>query len=349
MNICLTEEILLKRGNMKLAAYDVSVIICAYTEDRWTDLLAAVESVRQQSIRPGEIILVIDHNPHLLKRAREHIPGVIVVENIEARGLRGARNSGVAVAQGQIIAFLDDDAVAAVDWLKFLCEGYSDAQVVGTGGLVMPCWVEKKPSWLPEEFYWVVGCTYRGMPQSGATIRNPIGANMSFRREIFDTVGDFRSAIELTGKRHAGGCEETELCIRVRQRWPQSVFLYQPRASVCHRVPASRTSWRYFCARCYAEGRAKADLAQYVGARDSLASERTYILRTLPMAVLRGVVDGALRLDLTGFLRAGVIIAGLVITATGYLVGKTSQRRVVSRGVCTDATPNFKQSPLANN
>lgn len=318
---------------MPQTAHDISVIICAYTADRWDDLVAAIGSVQQQTLPPGEIIIVIDHNPALLQRVREHVPGVIVVENTEARGLRGARNCGIAAAQGQIIAFLDDDAVAIPDWLMFLCEGYTDPQVLGTGGAVIPLWLDHKPAWLPEEFYWVVGCSYQGLPQTDTTIRNPIGANMAFRREVFDTVGDFHSEIVHRGMRHAGGCEETELCIRARQRWPQSVFLYHPRASVLHRVSGARTCWRYFCSRCYAEGLAKAAIAQHVGAKDSLASERSYTLRTLPQGVLRGLTAALFHRDPAGLARAGAIVAGLAATTVGYLVGNTLLVKRGSRGL----------------
>lgn len=311
--------------------YDISVIICAYTEERWDDLVAAVESVKQQSLRSGEIIVVIDHNPNLLRRVQEHMSGVVAVENTEARGLRGGRNSGIRVAKGQIIAFLDDDAIAVPDWLKFLCEGYTEPQVLGTGGAVIPFWVHNKPNWLPDEFYWVVGCTYRGMLQSGTAIRNPIGANMSFRRDVFDTIGGFPMEYEHIGTRHAGGCEETELCIRVRQHWPQSVFLYNPQAAVFHRVPRTRASWRYFYSRCYAEGLAKADLARHVGTKDSLASERIYTLRALPRGVIRNLTDALLHRDFAGLARAGAIAVGLVVTTLGYVLGGVLSWIAISR------------------
>jgi glucosyl-dolichyl phosphate glucuronosyltransferase len=313
----------LKRGNVTQTAYTISVIICAYTDERWDDLVAAVQSVQQQTLPPSEVILVIDHNPGLLRRVRQQLAGVIVVENAQLRGLRGARNTGIAVAEGQILAFLDDDAMATPDWLLFLCEGYSDPQVLGTGGEVVPEWVDSKPTWLPEEFYWVVGCTYRGMPQTVAAIRNPIGANMAFRREIFDTVGDFNNEIERVGPRHAGGCEETELCIRASRRWPQSKFLYRPQARVFHRVQGNRTQWRYFCSRCYVEGLAKAVLARYMGAKDTLASERSYTFQTLPQGFARGVTDALFHHDLAGLTRASAIVVGLTVTTTGYVVGST--------------------------
>src|SRR5260370_14724982 len=122
----------IERNKVSQPDYDISVIICAYTEDRWGDLVASVESVRRQTLPPGEVIVVVDHNPRLLRRAQEHLQGVVVVENTDVRGLRGARNSGIAAARGEIMAFLDDDAVAVPEWLLVLCVGYTHALVLGT-------------------------------------------------------------------------------------------------------------------------------------------------------------------------------------------------------------------------
>ena len=72
---------------------DISVIICAYTEARWDELVTAVESIQQQTLKAREIIVVIDHNSHLLARVTAHISGITVIENHEAPGLSGARNS----------------------------------------------------------------------------------------------------------------------------------------------------------------------------------------------------------------------------------------------------------------
>ena len=310
---------------MTQTAHDISVIICAYTEERWSDLVAAVESVQQQTLPPREIIVVVDHNPGLLKLVQEHVPGVVVAENIGGRGLSGARNSGIALAKSPIVAFLDDDAIATPNWLRVLSQEFIDQRVLGIGGAVVPCWLDKAPVWFPEEFYWVVGCTYRGMPQTVQTIRNPIGANMSLRRELFDIVGGFRSGIGRVGTR-SFGCEETELCIRVRQYWSQGTFLYQPQATVFHHVPGNRTSWRYFCSRCYNEGLSKAVVTLHVGAKDSLASERAYTFRILPQGIMRGLADALFQRDPAGLARAGAIVVGLVVTTAAYLVGSTFLR-----------------------
>jgi len=311
---------------MTQATADISVVICAYTEDRWHDLIVAVRSIQHQQVAPREIIVVIDHNPELFVRARTHIPAT-VIENTQPQGLSGARNSGVAAAQGAVIAFLDEDAIAAPDWLAQLLNGYEDPHVLGVGGTIEPLWQTARPRWFPAEFDWVVGCSYRGLPQTATAVRNLIGCNMSFRREVFKVVGGFRSEIGRVGTLPVG-CEETELCIRIKQHWPQHTLRYEPQARVRHRVPASRANWRYFSSRCYAEGRSKALVSQFVGAKDGLSAERTYTLHTLPGGILQGLADLILRGDLTGVARAGAIGAGLLTTAAGYVIGTWSKRSV---------------------
>lgn len=302
---------------------DISVLICAYTEKRWSQLVAAVESARHQTLAPREIIVVIDHNPALLERARSHFSDVVLLQNLEAHGLAGARNTGVAAAQGRIIAFLDDDAVAQPAWLQMLMMGYVDQEVVGVGGVLEPLWPKGRPHWFPEEFDWVVGCTYRGLPEEAGPVRNLIGANMSFRREVFNEV-KFYSGIGHNGAKPIGG-SDPDFCIRVTQRWPEKNFLYEPKAHVYHHVDEKRTYWSYFCLRCYNEGLSKAILTRRVGARKGLSSERTYALNVLPRAVLRGLRD-TMRGDVSGLGRAAAIIAGLIITTTGYGIGLISQR-----------------------
>ena len=302
---------------------DVSVVICAYTEDRWNELVAAIESLRRQHQPCAEIIVVIDHNPRLLERVEAHFRDVIAIANRYAQGLSGARNTGIAAAQGAVIAFMDEDATAAPNWLERLAAGYLSSRVLGVGGAIVPEWVGGRPAWFPEEFDWVVGCTYRGMPQQATAVRNLIGCNMSFRRHIFESLGGFRDGIGRIGTRPLG-CEETELCIRLSQRWPASMLLYEPSARVHHRVPASRARWAYFRSRCYHEGLSKAMVAGLVGAGDGLSSERTYTLRTLPKGVARGIAETIRQGNLAGLTRAGAIAGGLALTAGGYLVGTTA-------------------------
>lgn len=302
----------------------ISVVICAYTEKRWDDLVASIASIEGQSAKPDEVIVVIDHNPRLFERARQAFPAVRVIESAEEQGLSGARNTGIAAATGDILAFIDEDASAAPDWLACLLTAYTDDSVMGVGGAIHPQWLSGRPRWFPSEFDWVVGCTYTGMPVSTAPVRNMIGCNMSFRREVFQAVGGFRTGIGRIGALPFG-CEETELCIRARQRWPARRFVYEPAAGVQHRVPAIRARFAYFRSRCYAEGLSKAAISRFIGTADGLSSEQTYTFRTLPAGVWRGLRD-FLRGDWPGLGRAAAIVLGLGFTTLGYLVGLVKAR-----------------------
>jgi len=295
----------------------VSVVVCSYTDRRWTELVDAVASLQNQTYQPLQILVVVDHNPVLFERVRRSLPMVLALESRGTPGLSDARNTGIAESIGDVVAFLDDDAAAEPDWLEQLLVAYADPRVAGVGGFIEPLWSSPPPAWFPDEFRWVLGCSYLGLPSKGGKVRNLIGANMSFRRTIFGDVGGFRSELGHVGQR-PGGDEETELCIRVRQRFPRSVMLYAPAARVHHHVPSSRVSFEYFRARCFAEGMAKARVTRLVGFTDGLATELRYTCLTLPNGVLRGLAAAARGGELAGVARAAAIVAGLAITSAGY-------------------------------
>jgi GT2 family glycosyltransferase len=304
----------------------VSVVICAYTERRWDSLVNAIESVRVQKHHPAQVIVVIDHNEDLLRRARAALPGdVEVVANAEDTGLSGARNTGVRVAWSDVVAFLDDDAEAEPDWLQELV-GHYRPHVAGTGGVALPVWPgSARPGWFPQEFDWVVGCSYRGLPDTVAPQRNLIGAAMSFRRLLFDEVGYFDTAMGRIGTLPLG-CEETEFALRVREAFTGTELVHVPFARVHHHVGAERTKIRYFLRRCHAEGISKAAVAQRAGSEQALASERDYVRSTLPKGVLDGLRAG-LRGDAGGFARSVMIVLGLLTTTAGYVSPRVRRRK----------------------
>ncbi|WP_238426912.1 glycosyltransferase [Streptomyces adustus] len=308
---------------------DISVVICVYTEDRWEDILAAVASVCAQSRPARETLLVVDHNAALLDRLSEEykeIGAVRVLANAGPRGLSAGRNTGIAASHGEVVAFLDDDAVAERDWLRRFTEGYADPRVLAVGGRTVPIWASgRRPAWFPEEFDWVVGCTYRGLPPGRVRVRNVLGGNASFRRTAFDAAGGFATGIGRDGDRRPLGCEETELCIRLTRARPDAVLLIDDRAVIHHRVPAARERFGYFRTRAYAEGLSKALVSRSVGAGKGLESERRYVTRVLPAGVARGLRDALLARP-GGAGRAGAIVAGLLTAAGGYVVGRIRTR-----------------------
>lgn len=295
----------------------VSVIIAAYAEDRWQDTLEAITSAARQSHRALELILVIDHNPRLAERARTELDGVVVLENTGQKGASGARNTGVKHSRGDIVAFLDDDAVATPDWLRSLCRHFSEAEVFGVGGGLTLAWRQPRPRWFPREFDWVLGGSYKGMPEVAAPMRNVWSGNMAIRRTAFDGVGGFRAGFGKTGR--VSRPEDTDLCLRVLRTLPTGYWMYDPSAQVAHKVPLERSTRVFFLRRCWNEGRGKAALAMLMGAYASTSLERQYATRVLPRAVIRELWLSIFRRDVASLERGGAILTGLTLAIAGFL------------------------------
>lgn len=329
----------------------VTVVVCAYTFERWSELRAAISSALKQTKQPEEIVLVVDHNRELLLRAEVEFgdgrPAMRVIANNRRRGLSGARNTGLEIAGSDVVAFLDDDASADPDWLARLTAPYADPSVIAVGGAAAPRWPlgAERPATLPAssatargELDWVVGCTYRGQPEQLVEVRNVMGCNMSFRRAIFSVVGGFSEHLGRLGKSPLG-CEETELCIRARRLFPRSQIMFEPTARVTHHVSHDRLTWGYLRRRCYAEGLSKAAVATMVGQGQALQTERTYATEVLPKAVSREL-SLAVRHRSTrpGQHLSGALALVIALTATafGYLRGRVSARSAATGGVVPD-------------
>ena len=298
----------------------VTVVICAHSEVRWGDLVAAVTSVKQQTHRPAEIVLVVDHNPTLQRRSTNELSGVTVVPNDNEKGLPGARNAGVAAANSEIVAFLDDDAVAANNWLAALVAPYADPHVLGVGGQVVPDWGTGRPNWFPPEFDWVVGCSYRGMPAERTQVHHFIGGNMSLRRRLLVESGGFDAGLSGSGTGSLA-CEEREICGRLERRHLDGVYLYEPKALVRRNVPGSHTTWSYYRSRCYAEGLSKAVVRGLAGPEWIMSSEKPYLWSIIPRAIGRNL-GKALQGQPSGIAGVMALTGGVLINGIGYSVGR---------------------------
>jgi len=121
----------------------VSVVVCTYTERRWNDLMAAVDSVVAQLHDGDECLVIVDHNAVLLRRAEaglRHHGAVRVLPTERPPGLSGARNAGVTHGTGEIVALLDDDAVATAGWLDESLAVLTEPGVAAVGGAAVPDW-----------------------------------------------------------------------------------------------------------------------------------------------------------------------------------------------------------------
>ena len=305
----------------------ISVVVCTYTARRWDWLSAGVSALQGQTLVPHEILVVVDHEPALLERVVRELPGTTALASAGPPGLAGSRNTGAQAATGSVVAFIDDDALPEPDWLERLAEPYEDPGLTAVGGGIVPSWSTERPAWFPPEFDWVVGCTYRGLPEARATVRNLIGANMSFRSEVFEHLEFFPGLGHAHG-RSLGG-EETDFCIRLVEALPESRIVYEPAARVRHHVPPDRARFAYFVQRCYSEGVSKGVLARRVGSHTGLASERAYV-RAIPEAALRALTDAVQTRRPAGALGAAATVIGVGAATSGYAMSRLRRLSTIS-------------------
>lgn len=305
---------------MSEAVSGVTAAICAYTQKRWDDICAAVQSLRDQSLAPVEIMLVVDHNPVLLEMAEKSFPDIAVIANRHARGLSGGRNTALEAARAPLVAFLDDDAVADRNWLAFMVPLCAAPDTMGVVSKVEPLWIGARPRWFPGEFFWTIGCSRTDQSSATQEVRNLMGGAMVVKRALYEEVGGFS---ELIGRKGAFpiSCEETEWCIRARKTARDGRFYLEPRAIIWHKIPGDRLTWKYFVTRCFAEGLSKAYMTTLLADTSTLGVERSYVLGPLPRGVLTGLRD-AVMLDAGGLGRAAAICIGLASAVAGFATGK---------------------------
>ncbi|MEH3128366.1 MAG: glycosyltransferase [Mycolicibacterium neoaurum] len=298
---------------LTVSTVSLSVVICCYTAVRRGQVLLGVQSALDQIDDDDEIIVVVDHNDDLLADLRNSLPEQItVIANAFEQGLSGARNTGVARSGGDVVVFVDDDAVLASGALDHARAAFEDRSVVAIGGAVQAQWAAgTAPHWFPDEFGWVVGCDYRGLPASGEQIRNPIGAAMAARRAALVEIQGFSTELGRVGDLLAG-CEETLMGVQLHARFPGHRIIRHTGFQVDHHVPAERATLGYFTRRCYQEGRSKAVLTRISGRQAALSSERTYTTRILPSGAWQA--RGNPR-------RVLAMVIGFGYTAAGYVTG----------------------------
>lgn len=229
---------------------DTSIIIC--THNRAESLQKTLHAVAQLKV-PSRLqweIIVVDNNSR--DHTRKITENCIKNFNIPLRyvfepeqGLSHARNRGLREAQGSIILFIDDDVRPESEWLVKMLEGMEKYSCSACGGYIAPVWEVEKPSWLTERFYGFLAIKLdtNGPRQIFKTADLPFGANMAFRREIFEKYGFFDTSRGRRGDILASG-EDGELLKRLLEKG-ESIY-YFPDSRVYHIIEAFRLKKAYF-------------------------------------------------------------------------------------------------------
>ncbi|HYP45996.1 MAG TPA: glycosyltransferase family 2 protein [Propionibacteriaceae bacterium] len=289
---------------------DIAVVVCTYQMARWSQLMACLESLQQQTLRPSQVVVVVDGCDDVARALHERGGPELVVALEENQGLSAARNAGAAKTVTRWIAFLDDDAVAEPRWLELLYQACLDLSAAGAGGWSQPDFDGEMPAWLPHELLWTVGCSHRGLPTSRTLVRNMFGGCALLDADVFRRVGGFDAEMGRVGNNASGG-EEADYCRRVAALDSSARFAHVPDAVIRHRVGLERMSRAYLIRRCYQEGKAKARLAG--AGRQALAPERDFVTKVAPRGIQLSLKERQPQ-------RAMMLVAGVHAAALAYVV-----------------------------
>jgi len=299
----------------------VSVVICTYSEDMYEHFQDSLESVRSQTYDELEIIVVVDGNDALYERIETEYGGDSNLKihcNEENVGLSGSRNNALEFVTGDMVALIDDDAVADERWVEELVSVYEERDAIAVGGKMTPIWVAGKPEFLPEEFYWLVGVTHPGFAESGGEGRNTFGSNISFRTEVLRELGGFATEVGRQGEKNLQA-HETEFCARMREEYGRGV-IYNPDATVGHKVFEWRTDERWLLERSFWQGYSKRAMETLVSEESS--EEESDFLKKLLLEFVPSRVESLVE-DPDGT-EAKQLFALFILTGTvgiGYLYG----------------------------
>ncbi|BAN36775.1 glycosyl transferase family 2 [Sulfuricella denitrificans skB26] len=232
-----------------LTAMDVSIIVCTYNRaESLRDTLSALHAQKTSPSRELEVVVVDNNSKDQTRAVVEEMQRVWPQLRYEFQGEQGlshARNHGIAVAHGNTLLFTDDDVLPEPDWVEVTLAGLEKYRADSCGGYIAPIWEVPPPSWLTERFYGFLAIRTDRSDDYVITSPSqaPFGANMAFRREVFQKVGGFDTSRGRKGKVLASG-EDGELFERILSAGLKAVFLGQSR--VHHKVESFRLTKRYF-------------------------------------------------------------------------------------------------------
>jgi glycosyltransferase involved in cell wall biosynthesis len=311
----------------------LSVVVTGYTMQRLPDVIEAIVSLSRQSYRDMEIIFVAEGPEELAQcvEAFAHDAGIHnlrVIRNDGPAGLTFARNAGVEHARGRFIAFLDDDAVAASDWVEQLVQTFvSFPKAIGLTGQALPLWLGEEPHWFPDELDWILGSTRFTGWREVRVVRNAAGVNMAFRREAFEYCR-FSTALTAGNQGDTGGIkrglvgDDTLFSLEASERTGRPI-LFNPAVVVYNKVYPYRLKPEYVRRRAFWEGYTKATLVRSSGSDHSMQlTTEVDLLRRILLGLLPRTMWQLVARPRLASRRLSLTVTVLLHAALGYAAGR---------------------------
>lgn len=260
----------------------LSIVIPTY--NRHSLLRGAIASVERQTLHTDAFELIVVDNSSDRDAQADFLNALSVdcrcdyaVEDIP--GAARARNIGMRLGRGEVVAFLDDDAVADPGWAEAILGRFAASPGIGVlGGPVVPIWPAERPAWLPRWADDHLSILDHGpAPRAVRPDEQLISANMAFPRAALDRVGGFP---EHLGRRGSSLLSNEDLAVRRAVEAGGSPAFYDPRVKVRHHIASERLSQAWLRRRM-----AWQVVSDVIEAGDDIASEgsldRTQLRRLL--------------------------------------------------------------------
>lgn len=301
----------------------LSIIISSYTTDRLKDIFELLDSLKAQTYPRIETNFVVERSVELLDKVKAYaiennLPNFKTLFNDGEAGLSAARNLGIKQAQGNIIAFVDDDVVLFPDWAEAMVTSYKDDTVIGVTGPALPLWEDKSMNWFPEEFYWIISCTAWSGWNEIREVRSAWGMNMSFKKEAFDKCGLFQNEFGF----HKGTmAEDNEFSSRVRKQTGKRI-VYCPSVRVHHRVHKYRLTTKFIKERAYWIGYSRRNIQNQFAAEKgrgmNALDQEHQLVRRIFTRLLPSLLAGFLTHPVKSWRRFKVTTTALIFVGLGY-------------------------------
>lgn len=228
----------------------LSVILCTYNRERY--IYNVLQSIAAGGFGDYEIVLVNNNSTdgtesECQRFAKDH-PEVAMRYCVEKQqGLSYARNRGIMESQGDVLVYVDDDAVVNREYLQTYADFFNrNKEAVAAGGPITPRYDGcEEPSWMSHYTRQLVtgelnlGTREREFPKGAF----PGGGNAAYRKSVFNEVGLFN--VELGRKGNSLiGAEEKDLFDKMTSRGMK--FYYLPNAILYHLIPPKKLTQDYF-------------------------------------------------------------------------------------------------------
>jgi glycosyltransferase involved in cell wall biosynthesis len=203
------------------------------------------------------------------------------------QGVSYARNAGVRESRGDVLAFMDDDVTVGREWLRNITASLHRGDCIGVGGRIVPVWKSEPPRWLPIERPHALApfVDFDFGSEPGPLSVPPFGANMAFRREVFERYGCFRTDLGRCGDKLLSN-EDTEFGHRLLAAGER--LCYEPSAIMHHPVLEERVRKLYVLRWWFGKG--CADIAEC-----GIPAGTRWFLFRIPLVLIRRAVRWTLQ------------------------------------------------------